>query len=248
MKKTILTITISVIFLLTIMTSFVNSEIFLWNDVSVVQAENTTTHHAFYKLDDTSEGFRWRNKGVPVTFDYTTQNLPYALTYGNVDWCNLTIIHYANDYDNDGNYINTTTEVQSYYFNSGVNTGSVTINLKDADEVSGDMKCHYENQNDLYQDNILAGSLTTYLPSYECKGCSEYTLEELSKAVEQNDEKTASELKVYGIVGTLVGLNYRFWLIASWIIKLGLLLVAVGLVFGGVYYLYKFLRDISDRI
>lgn len=236
------------IFLLASMFSFVSGEIYLWNNDAVSIADNTTTHHAFYKLDDTSEGFRLRNKGVDVEIYYHTQNLPYALTYANVDWCNLTIIHYQNEYDDDNNLVNYTTEVQSYYFNSGTNSGSVFVNLKDADELSADFKCHYENQGDLYQDNILVGSFSTYTPTYECKGCSDYTIEELSNAVEQSEEITESELKVYEIIGTIMGLNYRVWLIASWIIKLGLLLLAVGLVFSGVYYIYRFLQDISRRI
>jgi hypothetical protein len=228
--------------------SGVSAEIFLWNEVTTTESQNITRLHAFYKLEDTSEGFKWRNRKVPVTFDYSTQNLPFALTYGVVDWCNLSIIHYENDYDSEGNYLNTTTSIQSYYFSAGINTGSVTIDMIDGDEVSADMVCHYTDTRSLYQDNILAGRFNTKVPSYECKGCEDFTLEELSDEIERSDEITESELKIYDVIGTIIDLNYRLWLIASWIIKLFMLVFAVGLLFGGVYYLYKFLEDIARKI
>ncbi len=228
--------------------NLVSSEIYLWNDVIIHQEENITTYHAFYKLDDTSEGFRWRNKEVPVKFFYNIQSLPYNLTGGSVDWCNFSIDHYANEYDDEGNYLNTTLNHQSLYFSNGSYSGTITINIKDADEVIADVDCHYSSQDVLYQEHALIGRFDTTIPSYECRGCTEFTLEELSDEIERADEITEYELKIYDIVGTIIWLNYRLWLIASWIIKIFLLVFAVGLVFGGVYYLYKFLEDISKRI
>lgn len=248
MRKNILMVLFGMIFLLMAVLNSVSSEIYLFNDVSVSNITNTTDFHAFYKLIDTSDGFRWRNKGVLVEFDYLTQALPFVLVSGSVDWCNLTFVHYANDYDNDGNYIGTNTSIVNYYFTNGSNSGTEKFNLKDADEVSADMICHYTNQSEIYIDNILAGSLTTYIPSYECKGCTEFTLEELSNEIERSDEITESELKIYDISETIISFNYRLWLYGSWIIRLFLLIGAIGLIFSAVYYIYKFLVDIKNRI
>jgi hypothetical protein len=228
--------------------SSVSAEVFLHNDVSVDYTTNITNHHVLHILEDTSEGFRWRNREVPVTLDYSTQNLPFALTYGTSDWCNLSITHYANEYDDEGNYLNTTTTIQSFYFTTGINTGSVTTDMKDADTLIADMRCHYTDSRSLYQDNILVGRTSTRVPSYECKGCDDFTLEELSGELEKSEEITASELRIYDVINTIIGLNYRLWLIASWIVKLFLLVGAIALLFGGVYYLYKFLEDIAKRI
>jgi len=228
--------------------NFVSAEIYLWNDVLINQDENLTIYHAFYKADDTSDGFRWRNKKIPIEFFYNIQTLPFSVAGGSVDWCNFSINHYANEYDSEGNYVNTTFNHQSIYFSNGTYSGVVSIDVRDADEVTADVKCHYTNQSTLYQEHALIGRFDTIIPSYECRGCTEFTLEELSDEIGRADEITESELKIYDVVGTIVSLNYRLWLIASWIIKLFLLVFAVGLLFGGVYYLYKFLEDIAHRI
>lgn len=246
MKKIIMMMMIAV-FLLASM-NFVQSEIFLWNDVNINQDENLTIYHAFYKVDDTSEGFRWRNRDIPIEFFYNIQSLPFSLAGGSVDWCNFSITHYANEYDSEGNYVDTTINRQSIYFDSGVYDGIISIDVRDADEVTADVKCHYTNQSTLYQEHALIGRFDITIPSYECRGCSEYTLEELSNEVERTDEITGNELRIYNIMGIIVNLNYRLWLIVSWIIKIFLLVFAIGLLFGGVYYLYKFLEDIAKRI
>lgn len=234
-------------FLLTSM-SFVSAEVYLWNDVVVNSVDNTTIYHSFYKADDTSEGFRWRNKEIPIEFFYNIQPLPFSFTYGVVDWCNFTIIHYANDYDDEGNYLNTTIETQNLFFTNGSASGSLFVNLKDADEVSGDVVCHYTDGLSLYQEHVLVGRFDTIIPSYECRGCTEFSLEELSDEIERTSEITENELRIYEITGTIVDLNYRLWLIVSWIIKIFLLVFAIGLLFGAVYYIYKFLEDIARRI
>lgn len=248
MRKNILMISLGMIFLLTIMINFVSSEFYMWNEVTNLEEQNVTDLHGLYKLDDTTEGFNWGNFEYDFTISYSTQDLPYNITTTSVDWCNLTIVHYANDYDNDGNYLNTTITENSLYFDSGLYSGEVDLVIKSADVVITDMKCHYTNSSSLYEDNILVGRYSAYFTSTQCSECSEFTLEELSNELDRADEITETELEIYEIVGTIIDLNYRLWLIASWIIKIFLLVVTFVLVFSGVYYLYQFMSDIARRI
>ncbi len=247
MKYKIITLMISMIFLLGIM-PLVSAEIYLWQDVILSRSANTTTDHIYIQLDDTSEGFKWRNRQVPITLKFFTQDLPFNLTFGQVTSCNFSYTTFQNTYDNEGNFLSDTKVSDSFFFTSGINEGEVTLFLKDDDDITADFKCFYTNTDSLYEDNALIGRITTFLPSFECRGCTEFTLEELSNEVERSEEITVNELAVYRIIQEIINKNFQLWLIASWIVKLFLVIFAVGLIFASFYYMWKFFEDIADRI
>lgn len=250
MKYKILTLAISMILLMVIMPNFVNAEIFLWNDVITSKAGNFTSHHAYYQLDDTSDGFKWRNREVPITIKFTTQDLPFNLSagHGQVTSCNFSFTAFHNTYDDDGNFLGDTTESGSFFFDSGINEGEVTILLKDDDDITADFKCIYTDNEFLFESNILVGRISTFLPSFECKGCTEFTLEELSDEIDRSENTIRSELAIYKIIQDVIKRNFQLWLIASWIAKTFLLIFAIGLIFASAYYMWKFFEDVSKRI
>ena len=261
MKKQILILMLGMILLFSIMPS-IQGEIYLWNSVIKDTSQSVVKYHAFYWFDDTSARGIGKQKDIPITLQYVVEPLPYDLTpdgfIGSVDWCNLTIRQYHNIYGTTfvafqgffgGELLNTTTEVQSYYFGSGgLNTSFITFNLRDKDSVTADMSCHYTDVSSLYVENILVGRFTTYMPSFECEGCTQYTLEELSQQTDKQDEITANELAIYDKIQTAVDWNFQIWLILSYVIKIALVLVAVGLIFAGFYYFYVFLKNIGSDI
>ena len=253
MKKQIITI-IGMIFLLA-MISNVQSEEYLYNTVSLYPDESIVNLHLFYWFDDTSVSGIGMNKDIPITLYYVVQDLPYNLTYGNVDWCNFTIIHYQNIYGalsliygGGLAFLNQTTEIQSFYFDSSLTSGIVKINARSRDIIQADMKCHYTNVSDLYENNILVGRFTTYMPSFECSTCTQYDFEQLTNRIDTADNITQNELIIYNKIQTVVNWDFQIWLILSWIIKIVFLLIAVGLIFSGVFYFYQFLQKISEEI
>lgn len=228
---------------------FVSSELNLWNSVIKDNSTSIVTHHMFYVLEDTSIKGVGTNKEVPVVLNYVIQALPYNLTYGNVDYCNLTIDHYKNDYDGEGNYINTSIVTQSLYFTSIPTTsGFLTFNLKSRDNLLGGVSCHYTDVNSLYQDNVLVGKIGTYVPSFECDECSTYSLEELSNQIENNEQIANKEIAIYQRVHTFFSWNMMIWLILSWIIKIVFIGIALTLIFACVYYFYKYLKSLERTI
>ncbi len=247
MKYKIITTIMSMILLMAIM-PMVSAEIYLWQDVLVDKKLNTTTHVLYYQLDDTSEGFKWRNKQVPIEITFLTQDLPFSVPNGTVTACNFSFTSFHNEYDDEGNFLGDSLESGSQFFTSGVNEGSQTFLLKDDDDISAKFTCFYTAGSVLYQDNALIGRLSSFLPSFECRGCTEFTLEELSNEIERAEEITDNELGIYRIVQDVVNKNYQLWLVASWIVKLFLVIFAVGLIFASFYYMWKFFEDIADRI
>jgi hypothetical protein len=253
MKNKLLMFVMSAILLLTIMSNFVSAEVYLWNNVIVDTNSSLVKYHAFYWFDDTSAKGVGTNKDVPVTLWYVVEALPYMnLSAGEVDWCNFSITHFENIYGTlvaTGQLLNTTTDTQSYYFaNSSLSDGKITINMKSRDNMIADMTCHYTDSSSLYQDNALIGRFATFMPSFECAGCTQYTLEEQSNAIEKSDEITANELSIYDKIQTFIGWNYQVWLIMSWVIKIAFIFLAVLLIFGIVYYFYIFLVNLAKEI
>jgi hypothetical protein len=260
MNKKILILTIMTFFLITIMVNLVSSEIYLWNSVTKDNSTSVVKYHAFYKFEDTSARGIGKQKDVPITLWYVVEALPYNLVGygGQVDWCNLTTRHYHNIYGTTfvawqgffgGELLNTTTETQSFFFqNTNLSSDKVTINMRDRDSLTADMTCHYTNSSTLYIENVLVGRFTTFMPSFECEGCTQYSLEELSYQTEKNEEITANELAIYDKIQTALSWNFQIWLIISWIIKIAFVLIAVGLIFAGVYYFYIFLKNIGREI
>jgi len=249
MKIKLLTLMILAISLFVIILNFVSAEIYMWNSIIIDETDSITRYHAYYQMEDTSEGFRWRTKDIPVTFNYVVEALPYSLIGGSIDWCNFTIIAFHNIYDKEGFQLNTSLETQNVYFGTGnLSTGEITINVKDADDITADMDCHYTNSTTLYQDHALIGRFDTIVPSFECKGCDDFTLEELSDEIERNEQTTQNELTIYNRIQTLVDMNFTLWLYASWLVKLFFLIFSVSLIFSSVYFLYKFFEDIARQI
>lgn len=239
------------ILLLASMVNLASAEVYMWNSVIINQDDDIVRYHAYYQFEDTSERSIGRNKDIPVTFTYVVEALPYNLTGygGEVDWCNFTINSFHNIYDNEGFLINTSIENQNVYFGTGgLSTDSITVNVRDADDIIADMDCHYTNSSTLYVEHALIGRFDTYIPSFQCKGCEDYTLEELSGEIERSDEITENELGIYRVAQSIIDLNYKLWTIVSWIVKLLLLFVAIWLIFASIYWLYKYFEDVARAI
>lgn len=230
----------------------VQAEIYMTTSTELDTTNSLVKSMGYYYFEDTSEAGVGRNKDIPINIYYGVEALPFNFSgvYPvEVDWCNLTIIHAINEYDSEGNIVNTTEERDNLFFqNQPSNSSELIYNLRSRDTLVVRMYCHYTDVNYLFVENILVGSFDVFLPSYECDGCEEYTLEELSNQIEKTEEITQNELAIYNGIQTFVSWNFTIWLIISWIIKIGFVLIGVGLIFGAVFYFYIFLRDIGRNI
>jgi hypothetical protein len=262
MRKNLLTLMMGTIFLLAIMTTFVNAEVTFWTDINIDYDDQTVVQHGYYQFDDTSAKGIGRNKPIEVILWYDVSALPFNLNPSNysgyVDWCNFTITQYKNEYGTEyiawqgfvgGEYLDTTVEIDNYYFaNTTASSGQLSYDLKDKDSLIIDMKCHYTDANSTFADSVLFGRFTTYFGAYECDDCEEYSLEELSNEIERNEQATAEGTEIYEKIQYVIDMNYNLWLIASWLIKIAFVFTALGLVFGGVYWLYLLFKNIEREI
>lgn len=239
----------------------------LSNGTSFNENYNSTVQdHIFYQFDDTSAQVETRNylntgiqvpniipvgrnKPISLQLDYSIMPLPFSMgAYGGeVDWCSLIVRHFKNVYDDDGNRINTTIEYTNINFTTSAfsQVGSITLDMRSDDTVSGDIYCHYTDVNALYGDNILVGRWTTYLPTFECKGCSDYSLETLTNELDTLDERLTDQNQIYSSIQSFATYDFQVWLIAKWIISIAFFFVAVYFVFYSIYFVYKTLKTIE---
>lgn len=235
----------------------VSAEMSLWttqlmNNVSDAPYPSTVQDHIFYQFDDTSLQDVGRNKEIQLELYYVIQPLPYSLGVygGDVDSCTLIVRHFKNTYDSDNNRINTSIEYTNLNFstNASANSGSLFFDMRSDDTISGDIYCHYTNVSTLYVENILVGRWTTFLPSFECSGCSSYSLEELSNEIERSDELFAEQTLIYNRIQDFTELNFKVWLILKWVISIAFIFFAVGILIYSGYYFYSFIKRMESEI
>jgi hypothetical protein len=259
MKNKMIILMSAIILLISI--GSVISEEYLWTTFNIDPDESTTNRHSFYWFEDTSPTGIGANKDIPITFYYVVQSLPYTLDDGTVDWCNFTISHFKNIYGGLSyiygggisflsNY-STATEIQNFYFDGSLTSGVVLINVRSRDTITADMICHYTNLTDLYdpyEQSLFIGMFTTYMPSFECEKCEDYDFEQLTYNTDNAEDITQNQLEIYDRIQTAIDWDFQIWIILSWVIKIVFLLLAVGLIFSGVYFFYIFLKKISQEI
>jgi len=265
MKNKLLFIGLAFIFLI-LLCNLGKSEMTSWSSVSVHEETNSVTHHSYYQYyDDIEELSRGGQLFIDIKrtlLSGRTNNvivwaiiepMPYVAPNFTITHCDFNITWTKTDYDSDGNLISSNETKLGYTYSSGgTNTTELYFKLKNRDSLVTDVECYYNTTDpDLlygYPDDILFGRSGIYLPANKCNDCQEYTLEELSNEIERTDEIIQEETAIYEVIQKIIEYDFKLWLIASWLVKLLLVVGGIFLVFYGIYYLYLFLKDIHDKI
>lgn len=231
-----------------------SADITFWRDVSLNQNKSIVKLHGYYQFFDESESLTGKFKSIPIGISYFWQDIPYNISavypqYANayVDWCNLTIIHDSNQYSVlEGNLNNSAEEIFNVYLTNNLSDSQQKIfDMKHQDSLVLDWDCHYTNSNTLYIDNILFADWDTFYPAFSCSGCEESKLEELANDIQFNEQQAEKEVQIYEKVQIFVKLVYNLWLYASWIIKIGLIFLALTLIFAMGYLFYSILNSMA---
>jgi hypothetical protein len=228
----------------------VKAEQNFWTDTLIFPDTQIVRYHGYFQFEDTSVNGEGKHKPIDIKISPDIFALPYNLTYGNVDYCNFTVKNIQNTYDGL-DLVNSTTSIFNYLHSGNFQYGSsnkTIYTLYDKDSLIIDVDCHYTDINSLYQENVLVGRFTAFFSAYQCSSCSDFTLEQLSNQIEQSDQITEKELTLYNKIQLTIDYNYNLWLILSWILKIGLVVASIMLIFAGVYWIYKYFQSIGGKI
>jgi hypothetical protein len=255
MKNKLLTAMIGMIFLVTLLILNLNiasAEINLWTDTYLNQNASTVTMYALVNLYDTSTDLITISKPIPVVVRYNTQLLPYNISqyysqYPNaiVDWCNLTMKHEENIFDGStGRIVNYTTITDNFYL-TNASLGTIGYRLHHEDVLSIAMTCHYTNPDTLFIDSLYFGQFSTFFPAHECLGCDKYSFEELTQENENFQDRVEEEMNIYTAIQNIIEKNYMLWVIMKWVLRIALIIGAVGLIFAGMYFFYVYIKNLA---
>ena len=255
MKNKYLTTTASiftVLLLLVLNINIVSAEINMWTDTYVNKNTSTVNMYALVELYDTSDNLITISKPVPVTIKYGTQFLPYNISQyypqypdAYVDWCNLTTKQEINEFDTStGRIVNYSTIENSLFF-TNFSSGVLSFRMHHEDILSISMACHYTNPDTLFIESLYFGQYSIFFPAHECVGCDKYSFEELTQENEKITERINQETSIYSSIQKVIEKNYQLWLILKWVLRIALLIGAVGLIFAGIYFFYQYIKKMA---
>lgn len=229
-----------------------NAEMTLSQATSINNQESIVYTNLIATFEDTSDRNIGNDKVIKTELHYSVEALPYDLYgAGEIDWCNLTTnyIEHTYTYGTGLVEISSVDVSNSYYFaNNSFTSSKIDFEFLNRDYLSATMKCHYTNSSQLYIDNVLVGRLYLIAPSFECKGCEGYNLEQLSDEIAREEDNFNEEISIHTIILSIIDMNFFLWSAISWIVKIGFILIAISLIFYGGYSLYVFLMGIAERI
>lgn len=259
MKNKLFLSVIAGLFLILFMQS-ASAEVWVWTN-TIFPNETMVRYHAYYQIEDTSFTNILIQKPVRVQLIGNVQDLPYNISqyypqYPNayVDWCNYTITWQKNEYDStlgltDWKIINTSLITTSTLFQNTNATFQIdTYTLRARDGLIADMDCHYTNPDTLFIDNNYFGFISAIIPAFECKGCGDYTFEEVTNLNEQIEANNFQEKGFADKIQQVIEKNFQVWIILFWFIKIALVGVAVILIFLPMYYFYMLIKSIQENI
>lgn len=254
MKKQIILMAIALLMVFSIVQN-VSADISFWRDIIIDKNTSVVRAIGVYNFQDNSKDFLGKYRPIPIAIMYDWDNIPYNISqyypqYPNayVDWCNLTISHDTNEYDSDGNFNGTTTETFTYNVSNQVAGNNLTaVYMKHSDVLRIFWDCHYTNTETIFQDGVLFADWGTFFPAFTCNGCEDFKLEELSNEIKYNEANALKEIGIYEKFQSVVKLNFNMWLYGSWIIKIGLLLASLSLIFLVGYVFYSIVNSMARR-
>lgn len=230
---------------------YINADLIGSQSIVLNSATRIVDIHSLIKLDDT---FASNNSysSFPVFVNYYINSLPDIYTdgveYYEYDYCNFTYTrtHTRNDiFGIAGN------DTETYNYDAG-NTpydnfdSPLEIWMYGQDILTLDLSCHSNSSTILYRGD-LAGDMAMVFGSYTCNealsSCSSYNYQQII-----NNSVSYDTTPIYDKIQTVVTLNYQIWLILSWLLKIGFYLIGIGFIFYGIYYLYKFVKNIETAI
>jgi len=114
------------------------------------------------------------------------------------------------------------------------------------DVLSTSMTCHYTNPDTLFIDSAYFGQYSIFFPAHECVGCDEFSFEELTQENNRFAEKVDAEIGIYSTVQSIVDKNFQLWQILRWVLRIAMLIGAIGLIFAGGYFFYSYIKKMSE--
>jgi hypothetical protein len=216
---------------------------------------------AYVSIDDTSdtEVSKQKEINISIVLHHQIASLPMELNRTLVA-CSYQGIHTKNNYDANGNLINSTVEITTQEINvSSSGTETLYATLKQRDIYEAEYLCYWSDtmNDEMFQiwmndttlsQKYLSCSLDIGFPSWICKACARQDYEEIVTEYTQAQQTSSDYLKLYLLATNLTTMLTTFWLVVYWTIRVFIILVLIGFAFATIIWMYHFIRKMAEQM
>jgi hypothetical protein len=156
--------------------------------------------------------------------------------------CTLTINYFSNNLNQSYIYYEETVTANE----SDVKNKKYFVRLPVKDGISTFMDCYYANESK--RTLLTPTELSIKLPTYECKSCQYYQWSVQQRQIVKAEIVGNNLVSVWTYMKKLVVLNFEILVALFWFLMILILLVALSLIFLGIYYLFIFLKKLATEI
>ena len=241
-------------FLFILLSSFASAEVTI-NGYSQTNPSisNTTNQYITASFDDTSLEGIGKHKPIDVSISVLHNfGFPYDLGGMNITGCNFIVIHHYNYYDADGNLANTSISTINYTIGSFGGGNLYYDTMYDRDVLDLNLECSYSDQpNDTILETINGQDIANIwfrTPSFSCAKCEKIEYEEVVDAYLEAKRYSEDYMSIFDNFTNFSNQNYDVWLFVYWILRIFLYILGASLVFLAGYWVYYFLKKMSERI
>ena len=118
------------------------------------------------------------------------------------------------------------------------------VTLSDGDTMIADITC-YSNDTNYNDISLQPMDMQLVTPTWECKACQLYEYSVQQKDITKAQVIGNNVVTISDYIKKLFVLNFEIWLMLFWIFLILMILVGVGLIFFGVFWVYSYLRKLT---
>lgn len=124
-----------------------------------------------------------------------------------------------------------------------VNNGKYFVQLANGEGIFADIICYYKNTSD--NDFHIPAVMQLVTPTTECKECQFYEWSLIERDIVKARSIGDNVVTVADYIKRLFMLNFEIWLSFFWIFLILMVLMTLGFIFMGIYWLFKYLNNMA---
>lgn len=205
-----------------------------FSDTSLGDADNKTIRVRSILVYSTTDGTDSNIKNGNPLETYIQYNT-FIDTWNNdnsafaVESCNLAISKITA-------LANETVVLFNRTFTDDTKDGRFFINIVPREDIVAIMQCKFSGNRPKTLE--LPADIVTVTPTWECKACQQFEWSQDEVTLSKSKVLSDGTKEIWGLIKSLILLNFEFILILFWILTIIILFIAIGFIFAIGYWIF----------